>query len=129
MGKQVAIIVFFMLATATLSIGETADEAVKRIRSGRHSAMPPPVSRAATGPAGKGMTVENGTGHTVVIHFNGPVTRSVSVPNGLSSDVELVTGDYEVAAEVPGSRIVPFYGRQSYAPNTHYWLKFFVRTR
>lgn len=35
-------------------------------------------------------------------------------------------GNYQVAAEVPGSLIVPFYGRQEYRPFTHYWLKFYT---
>ena len=73
------------------------------------------------------MTIENGTGHTLHVHFSGPVSRTVVVPDGRSESVELVVGDYQVAAEVPGSRITPFYGQQSYQSFTHYWLKFYTR--
>ncbi|MEK7426845.1 MAG: hypothetical protein AAB131_23745, partial [Actinomycetota bacterium] len=77
-----------------------------------------------SGPAGKGMTIENGTGQTLHVHFSGPLTRTVVVPDGRSESVELAVGEYQVAAEVPGSRIIPFYGRQAYQSFTHYWLKF-----
>jgi hypothetical protein len=71
------------------------------------------------------MTIENGTGQTLHVHFSGPMNRTVVVPNGRSESVELAVGDYQVAAEVPGARIIPFYGRQAYKPFTHYWLRFY----
>jgi hypothetical protein len=75
------------------------------------------------------MTIENGTGHLLRVHFSGPITRTVDVPNGTSAGVDLAVGRYEVAAEVPQAPIVPFYGKQEYRANTHYWLQFFVRAR
>jgi hypothetical protein len=108
---------------------ETPVDAVARIRSRPHSAMPPPQMAHATGAAGKGMTIENGTGHLLLVHFSGPVSTSVEVPDGGSAGVELAVGSYEVAAEVPNSTIVPFYGKQSYQHRRHYWLKFFVQSR
>ncbi len=110
-----------------VSIAETPERAIKRIRSGQHTPMPPPTTAPATGAAGKGMTIENGTGHILHVHFSGPVSRTVVVPDGRSESVELAVGDYQVAAEVPGSRIIPFYGRQDYQPFTHYWLKFYTQ--
>ncbi len=110
-----------------VSRAETPDEAIKRIQAGRYTAMPPATTAAASGPAGKGMTIENGTGQTLHLHFSGPMNRTVVVPNGTSESVELAVGDYQVAAEVPGSKIVPFYGRQAYQPFTHYWLKFYTQ--
>lgn len=61
------------------------------------------------------------------IHFSGPVSRTVVVPDGKSESVELAVGDYQIAAEVPGARITPFFGRQAYQSFTHYWLKFYTR--
>lgn len=89
----------------------------------------PSQTAHASGPAGKGMTIENETGALLRVHFSGPANHTVDVSNGQSADVELVVGSYEVAAEVPGTAILPFYGSQTYQPNTHYWLKFFVETR
>jgi len=67
--------------------------------------MPPATTAPASGQAGKGMTIENGTGQTSHVHFGGPVSRTVVVPDGRSESVELAVGDYQVAAEVPGSSI------------------------
>ena len=113
--------------SAQPSNAETPEDAISRIRAGRHNQMPPPATAHAAGPAGKGMTIENGTGHTLHVHFSGPVSRTVVVPDGKPESVELVVGDYEVAAEVLGTRISPFYGRQSYQPFTHYWMKFYTQ--
>lgn len=113
-------------ALALRAHAETPAEAISRIRAGSHSAMPMPERAHTTGPAGKGMEIENATGHLLRVHFDGPVARTVDVPNGDSVGVDLVVGAYDVAAEVPGVRITPFSGRQTYEPRTHYWFKFFV---
>jgi hypothetical protein len=120
--------VFVIAAGAAPARAEPTASAIERIRSGRHADMPPPQMAHAMGSAGKGMTIENGTGHVLRVHFSGPVTKSVDVPDGSSTGVELAVGAYEVAAEVPEAPIVPFYGKQDYRPNTHYWLRFFVRS-
>ena len=103
-----------------MSIAETPEEAIRRIQAGRHTPMPPPTTAPASGPTGKGMTIENGTGQTLHVHFSGPVSRTVVVPDGSSESVELAVGDYQVAAEIPASRIIPFFGRQAYQSFTHY---------
>jgi hypothetical protein len=121
-----------LLAAGVLTLvppahAETTAQAIDRIRSGSHSPMPAPEQAHTAGPVGKGMTIENGTGHLLRLHFGGPVARSVDVPDGDAVGVDLAVGAYDVAAEVPGERIVPFFGHQAYEPGTHYWLKFFVR--
>lgn len=113
----------------SVSNAENPADAIARIRQGSYAQMPPPQTAYASGPAGKGMTIENGTGSLLRVHFSGPANRTVDVPNGQSADMELVVGSYEVAAEVPGTSIMLFYGTQTYQPNTHYWLKFFMETR
>lgn len=105
-----------VIGTPRMSSAESPTEAISRIRSGAHAQMPPPQTAYASGAADKGMTIENGTGYLLKIHFDGPVSRTVDVPNGQSAGVELVVGRYQVAAEVPGSQVVPFYGEQSYQP-------------
>ena len=112
-----------------LSEAESPAEAIARIRHGSHVQMPSPRMERASGPAGKGMTIENGTGSLLRVHFSGPTNRSVEVAGGRAAGVELVVGRYEVAVEMPGTPIIPLYGKQMYRPNTHYWLKFFVEKR
>lgn len=118
-----------VIGGARISQAEGPADAIARIRGGPHVQMPPPQTAHASGGSGQGMTIENGTGYILRVHFNGPVIRSVDVPDGASVGVELVVGSYEVAAEVPGAPVTPFYGNQRYEPSTHYWLKFFVGTR
>jgi mono/diheme cytochrome c family protein len=124
---QLVFLLAFSLVGFRSSFAETPEEAIRRIQAGRHSQMPPPTTAPASGPAGKGMTIENGTGYALHVHFSGPMNRTVVVADGKSESVELAVGDYQVAAEVPGSTIVPFYGRQAYQPFTHYWLKFYTQ--
>jgi hypothetical protein len=70
------------------------------------------------------LDVENNTGYTLLVHFKGPVSRTATVQDGQSIGVDLAVGDYEIATEVLAAGVTPFYGRHSYAPFTHYWLKF-----
>lgn len=123
----VAIVLLGGRASVAETPAETPDEAIRRIQAGRHTPMPAPATAPATGPTGKGMTIENGTGHILHVYFSGPISRTVVVPDGKSESVELAVGAYQVAAEVPGSRIEPFYGRHAYQPFTHYWLKFYTK--
>jgi len=111
-GRQLALfsLVLLLIHTSLLfglraqeSSAETTEEAIRRIQAGRYTPMPTPATAPASWPADKGMTVENGTGHSLHIHFSGPVSRTVVVPNGQAESVELAVGDYQVAAEVPGS--------------------------
>jgi hypothetical protein len=102
-----AVLFLCVLALPASGAAESAADAVKRIRSQPHSSMPPPERARATGAEGKGMTIENGTGHTLVVHFDGPVAKSVRVDDGRSADVALAVGDYDVAGEVPGSASAP----------------------
>jgi hypothetical protein len=134
--SSVALAALLALITATVvsmtprvSNAENPADAVARIHRGPHVQMPPPQTAYASGQAGKGMTIENGTGYLLRVHFSGSMNRTVDVPNGQSVGVELVVGSYEVAAEVPGTSIMPFYGTQTYQLNTHYRLKFFVERR
>lgn len=93
-----------------LSEAESPAEAIARICRGSYVQMPSPEMARASGPAGKGMTIENGTGYLLRVHFSGPTNRSVEVAGGRSTGVELVVGRYEVAAEAPGTPIIPSGG-------------------
>jgi hypothetical protein len=106
---------------------DAASAAISRIKSGAHSSMPIPETATATGDAGEGMTIQNGTNHTLYVYFVGPVHKAVKIPRGATKGVSLVVGSYQVAGEIPHANVQPFYGRQTYAANTHYWLKFYLR--
>ncbi len=112
--------VFLILLSPVASHAESPIEAITRIRQGPHVPMPPPQMVYTSGAPGKGMTIENYTGHLLRVHFNGPICRTVEVPNRQSFAVALVVGSYEVATEVPGTTILPFYGTQTYQPHAHY---------
>jgi len=86
--------------------------AINRIKNGRHETMPAPTAVTA---------------NTLYVYFSGPTTRTVTIPTGSKAGVTLDVGSYQVAAEIPNSDIRPFYGAQSYASNTHYWIKFYVQ--
>ena len=62
--------------TPTIAAESPAD-AIARMRSGRHAPIPPPRTAHASGPAGKGITIENGTGYPLHVYFSGPVSRTV----------------------------------------------------
>lgn len=109
---------------ASQTSDDTADKAIARIRSGKFVPIPPATSAPASAEAGRGLDVENDTGQTLLVHFRGPVSRTATVPAGQSVGIDLAVGEYEIAAEVLAADLTPFYGRQSYAPSTHYWLKF-----
>jgi hypothetical protein len=124
--------VLFAFGLLTLSMGASRGDsgvarALARIRSGPHSQMPAPAAIATTGPAGKGMVIVNGTPYPLHVYFRGPVTRHVVIPRRQHRGVALVVGEYEVGAEVPGSGIRPFYGRQSYRAHTYYEFRFYLR--
>lgn len=125
-GVLIALILSLAAAAIPAQALAGAGSAIARIKSGPHTSMPQPSTAPATGNAGEGMTIINGTGHTLYVYFDGPTSKTVKVPDGSQAGVTLVVGSYEVAGEIPGSHITPFYGRQSYEANTHYWLKFFV---
>ncbi|MCP4254642.1 MAG: PDZ domain-containing protein [Candidatus Scalindua sp.] len=102
-------------------------DTIKRIKQGEHGDMPQLIQRPATGSSEEALTIENATAHRLMIHFSGPVTKTVEISTGKSVSVELITGQYEVAAEVPGTDIMPFYGSHSCEPNMHYQLQFFIK--
>jgi len=108
---------------------ERVQQAVARIKRGPHSSLPPAESQYTDGPVGKGMTIENHTPFGLIFYFKGPVAEMAKVPAGKATDVTLVVGKYEVAVEAeptPGVQVQPFYGKHSYQPEAHYWLKMFV---
>ena len=124
--------VLLAMALAGQAWAETPGQAVDRIKNGQHSTLPPPQSQYTDGPVGDGMTLENHTRFTMVFYFTGPTDKAVRVAPGKSVGVALVVGTYEVAVEAKNTgnvRVIPFYGRQEYGPDAHYWLKVYLQQR
>jgi hypothetical protein len=76
--------------------------------------------------SGGAITIENGTALAVSVYFRGPAERSVIVHSGQTLSVGLPAGRYQVAAEIPGSSVIPFYGEQTYDPNNQYRHRFYL---
>jgi hypothetical protein len=104
-------------------------EGIDRIQRGKHIPIPPQTIKPTPGVAGTRVTITNGTGNTLRIYFRGPVSRLLEVPNGQSREVSLVAGRYQLAAETSNPRIIPFYAERTYAPNTSYQSRFYLRPR
>ena len=102
-------------------------ETIKRIKQGEHGDMPEPIQSPVTDSSGETLTIVNATGHKLMIHFSGPETKTVKISTGKSVSVELTTGQYEMAAEVPETNIIPFYGSYSCKPNMQYQIQFIVK--
>lgn len=100
-----------------------------RIRAGAPGSLPPLETARATGGKGRGMTIVNDTPYALRCFFRGPVSKEVRVPRKSSKDVVLVVGRYDVGIDFPGAPVRPLFGRQEYAPRTHYWLKVFILRR
>jgi hypothetical protein len=111
----------------TTSQSDHVREAIQRIRNGPHSSMPAPSVAPANGPAGEGMTVQNHTSYALTVYFSGATDVSMIIPPGASRDVALVTGKYQVAVEIPDSRVTPYFGEHTYETRTHYWLSFSLK--
>jgi hypothetical protein len=81
------------------------------------------------------MTLENQTAIALRLYLVGPVSRIVDLPQGQSRDIDLAEGRYALAAEFSPEaedkppRVRPMYSIQTYEPQTHYTLKFYVQWR
>jgi len=106
-------------------------QAINRIKRSAHVTMPAPQVKYTRGRAGKGMTLVNGTPFLLRFYFKGPVTKTVALKPGKSTDIALVVGRYEVAVEAKATKrnvvIRPFYGLHDYRTNSHYWVKIFIK--
>jgi tetratricopeptide (TPR) repeat protein len=106
---------------------QAARNAVNRIRSGPHEAMP----QAEAAHTGRGdatsMTVQNNTGYGIHVYLAGPVSHTLQIPAGGSRTVGLVPGHYSVAADIPGNTIRPFYGVQDYQSGVQYSEAFYIQ--
>lgn len=108
--------------------GNDVATAIDRIRGGPHSRLPDLEKRIATGPVGRGVTIENGTSQVLTAYFRGAVVRTVEIQGQASTDVELTVGRYEVAAEMRDGGALPFYGELIFESDAHYWLRFFAQS-
>ena len=98
---------------------------IDKIRQGPHELMPP--AQAIPGGIGiPSLVVENETEYTLTILLSGPNSQKVQISPGASKSVLIVPGGYEIAARVSDPSVVPFYGRQPFAPGSDYSEHFYI---
>jgi hypothetical protein len=110
---------------------------LERIRLGPHQLLQ--TNARAIGPqtteASSVMILENQTATALRLYLVGPVSRIVELSQGQSKALDLAEGKYAVAAEFSPDaqdkppRVRPMYSIQTYEPQTHYTLKFYVQWR
>jgi tetratricopeptide (TPR) repeat protein len=105
----------------------SVDDAIRRIRGGRYSPMPQAQASGGSGSGSPRLSIENATQYVLQVYLSGPETRSVSIPAGGSSVIDLQTGAFKLAAEIPNSSILPFYGEQTFSSGTAYVEKFYIQ--
>lgn len=114
--------------TPNNNFGSIEDE-IARIKGASHETMPTPQSSKKHLGGKTVLSVSNQTEYTLYLYLSGSGTKQVTIPSHSQSSIELVPGDYEVAARVSNQAVIPFYGRQSYGSNTQYSEEFYVETR
>jgi hypothetical protein len=105
----------------------SVDDAIKRIQGGQYSPMPPAQVFVRSGTGSPRLTIENGTQYEIRVYLSGPETHTVSVPAGGSSVLDLTAGAFKLAAEIPNSSIIPFYGEQTFNGGAAYVEKFYIQ--
>ncbi len=112
---------------SSVSQGRSIDDAIGRIRGGQYSPMPPPQVFATGGAGSPKLTIENSTQYELHVYLSGPETRSISIPAGGTSVLDFQPGTFKLAAEIPNSSIIPFYGEQTFNNGTAYVEKFYIQ--
>lgn len=105
----------------------SVDDVIGRIQAGQHSAMPQAQALGGIGSGSPRLTIENGTPYALNVYLSGPEKRSVSIPAGGTSVVDLQAGAFKLAAEIPDSSVIPFYGEQTFSSGTAYMEKFYIQ--
>jgi tetratricopeptide (TPR) repeat protein len=106
-----------------------ADEAIGRIRAGRYAPMPAAQASAGSAVGSPRLTIENATQYELHVYVSGPQARSFSIQAGASTVVDLAAGTFRLAAEIPNSSVLPFYGEQTFNNGTAYVERFYVRVQ
>jgi hypothetical protein len=116
--------------TSDASSVEASVDAIDRIRSGQYSQVPT-AERVRSGIPGisAGMEIANNTAYTILVHFKGPVIRSFRISPRESTHVDLQPGQYEEAAEVLNSNVIPFSGKHSQESGASYRVSFYIAPR
>ena len=105
----------------------SVDDEIRRISSGQYAPMPPAQASVGTGSGSPRLTIENGTQYEIHVYLSGRETRSVSVQPGATSVLDLPAGAFRLAAEIPNSSIMPFYGEQTFSSGVTYVEKFYIQ--
>lgn len=105
------------------------NNAIRRIRRGRHGDIPPAQEVSSSGSGPPITTIKNNTRYWLSVYLKGAISRAIRLQAGASQDVRLVAGHYEEAARVSDPSVIPFYGLQDYAGGHGYDETFYIQTR
>ncbi|MBL8186788.1 MAG: hypothetical protein JNK38_02205, partial [Acidobacteria bacterium] len=101
--------------------------AINRIRNAPHQDIPTPTSVFDSGIGGGKWTINNATGRILTVYLSGPITRTVTILNGQTNEIDISTGEYQIAAEVSGGGVMPFYSQRRFNSSTRYSSRFYIR--
>jgi|GEM_PF-3274244 len=93
---------------------------IERIRTGQHAAMPLAEAAPSALAGWTRMVVENDTEYTLTVFLSGPQEDRFEIAPRGSQTLNMLPGQYEVAARVSNPAVIPFYGQRSCGPNTRY---------
>lgn len=110
--------------TAPTNGSDATSAAIARIYASQHASMPEP--KCAPGEGGASLTVKNGTKLPIRYLLKGPTSQEITLEPSLSVRVNLAPGSYQVAAEIPNSKILPFYGEENFSVGTQCQQGFYL---
>jgi hypothetical protein len=101
---------------STLDSGVIA--AVDRIGKGKNSPLPDPKRSPVAGAST--LRFENRTQFTISLYLGGMTHQAWTVSPSSSVAAILIPGTYEIAAEIPGSSLMPMYSKQVFQADSRY---------
>ena len=125
-GAHVGTVLPKLLPGSTQRQEDSRSEIDKVIQSGKYSELPPAeVLSQPTGSGPSHQSLVNQTIYTLTVTFYGSPERSVAIPAGQSTELDLAPGAYRVLGVAAGP-VVPFVGHDNYLAGGEYKQTFFI---
>ncbi|MGO9272064.1 MAG: hypothetical protein ACLQOO_17670 [Terriglobia bacterium] len=99
---------------------------IDQIKGGRHGSIPSPQAVSTSRGGGNIISIKNSTGYALSVYFAGPSSRQLEIPAGDTQQVQLLPGQYQVAARASDPAVIPFWGPESFAADTRYPFEFVI---
>lgn len=125
---EIASVVAQESGTRTLSSDPSAlNRRIQIIRTRNHIAIPIPEVVEPGFSQTPRIEILNATEAYLTIYFNGPSPRQVHIRPGAIESLALISGDYEVAAQVSDPGVLPFFSIHRYNREL-YQIRFSIRS-